>query len=88
MSAADIVYTFEFTGSELEVIDSAHHGYEEMQGRVVDESKNMFVIENEGKKRMIPKKGNRFKLTINGRQNVLDGNRLTHRPEDRIKKLG
>ncbi|MFW5946073.1 MAG: ribonuclease P component 1 family protein [Candidatus Natronoplasma sp.] len=88
MSSEDIVYTFEFTGSELEVIESAHYGFEEMQGRVVDETKNMFVIADKGKKWMIPKKGNQFKLTISGRQNVLDGNKLTHRPEDRIKKLG
>jgi len=88
MSSEDTVYTFEFTGSELEVIESAHYGFKEVQGRVIDETKNMFVIADEGKKRMIPKKGNQFKLTINGRQNVLDGNRLIHRPEDRIKKLG
>ncbi|MBS3781735.1 MAG: ribonuclease P protein subunit [Candidatus Thermoplasmatota archaeon] len=83
----DIVYTFEFIGSDLEVIDSDYRGYEELQGKVIDETKNMFVIEDERKK-MIPKKGNHFRLTINGRNNVLDGNKLTHRSEDRIKKLG
>ncbi|MEF8833137.1 MAG: ribonuclease P protein subunit, partial [Candidatus Thermoplasmatota archaeon] len=80
MSSRDIVYTFEFMGSELEVIESPHQSYKKMQGRVIDETKNMFVIEDEEEKKKIPKKGNRFKLTINGRHNVFDGNKLTHRP--------
>lgn len=88
MSSRNIVYTFEFMGSEIKITESPHHGYKGMQGKVIDETKNMFVIEDEGEKKKIPKKGNRFKLTINGRHNLLDGNKLTHRPEDRIKKLG
>ena len=88
MSTSDVVYTFEFTGSELEVIESSHKDYEDVKGKVIDETKNMFVVEGEGKKKMLPKKGNQLKLTINGRHNELDGNKLTYRPENRIKKLG
>ncbi len=88
MSSGDIVYTFEFIGSDLEVIESTHQSYEDIQGKVIDETKNMFVISDEGEEKMIPKKGNRFKLTINGCNNVLDGNMLKHRSENRIKKLG
>ncbi len=88
MSTSDVVYTFEFTGSELEVIESSHKDYEDVKGKVIDETKNMFVVEGEGKKKMLPKKGNQLKLTIKGRHNELDGNKLTYRPENRIKKLG
>ncbi len=88
MSASDIVYKFEFTGSDLEVVESTHQGYEGLNGKVIDETKNVFLIEDEEKEKKIPKKGNRFELTIDGRHNILDGNNLTHRPEDRIKKLG
>jgi len=85
---SSIVYTFEYIGSDLEVIESTNQNYEDIQGKLIDETKNMFVIADEEGKKMLPKRGNRFKLTINGRRNVLDGNKLTHRPENRIKKLG
>jgi len=88
MSSEDIVYTFEFIGSDLEVIEATEKNYQELQGKIIDETKNMFVISDEGKNKMVPKEGNRFKLTINGRNNILDGNKLKYRPEDRIKKLG
>ncbi len=88
MSSKDIVYTFEFIGSDLEVIEATDQSHEKIQGKIVDETRNVFVISDEGKNKMIPKKGNHFKLTINGRHNILDGNRLKYRPEDRIKKLG
>lgn len=86
--AKDIVYTFEFIGADLEVIDSTDVGSVGLEGRVIDETKNTFVIEDAGTEKMIPKDGTRFKLTISGRENVLDGNKLTYRPENRIKKLG
>ena len=86
--AKEIVYTFEFIGSELEVADSRHQGYLGMEGKVIDETKKTFVISVDGKEKTIPKKGTRFKLTIDGRKKDLDGNRLTFRPENRIKKLG
>jgi len=88
MSSEDIIYTFEFIGSDLEVIEATDQGYEEIRGKIIDETRNMFVISDEGKNKMVPKNGNRFKLTINGHHNVLDGNSLKYRPEDRIKKLG
>ncbi len=84
----DIVYTFEFIGSNIEVMDSTHEGYDEVEGKVHDETKNTFVVNDDETEKTIPKEGTRFKLTIKGRENILDGNRLTYRPENRIKKLG
>ena len=84
----DIVYTFEFIGSDLEVLESNHEGYREVEGQVVDETKKMFTIDTGDDEKRVPKKGNRFKLTIEGRENILKGTKLTTRPENRIKKLG
>ncbi len=80
-------YTYEFIGNEIEVVDCCCEEYEGIEGQVVDETKNMFVI-SDGKERKIPKKCNRFEVDFNGKSKVLDGKKLTYRPEDRIKKLG
>ncbi len=86
--ANDIVYTFEFIGSDLEVLESNHDGFREVKGKVTGETQQTFLVESEGREKTLPKKGNHFKLTMDGRDNILEGNKLICRPEDRIKKLG
>ncbi len=87
MPKKDMVKTFEFIGSEIEVSESEHEGYEGLKGKVIDETKNTLIIGNDRKK-IVPKKGSIFEIEINGRRKNLDGSNITYRPEDRIKKLG
>lgn len=76
----------ELIGNHIEVIDASCKEYVGIKGRIIDETKNMFFIEDE-KIRMIPKNV-KFRIkTSNGSMEV-DGSMLMHRPEDRIKKLG
>ena len=81
------VYTYEYIGSWIRVTASSHRGYEDIQGDVVDETKNTFVI-RDGEEKIVPKKGTMFEVEINGDRDALDGSKLTFRPEDRIKRLG
>ncbi|MFP3871943.1 MAG: ribonuclease P component 1 family protein [Candidatus Natronoplasma sp.] len=81
------VYAYEFIGSHIEIEDSDHEGYIGVAGKVLDETKNTFVIGDE-KERTIPKQGNRFRIKFDDHWKTLDGSLLTYRPEDRIKKLG
>lgn len=56
-----------------------------IEGKIIDETKNMFLIETkEGRKKVI-KKNNSFELFINNRPVSVDGEMLVLRPEDRIK---
>jgi len=55
-------------------------------GRIVDETKNTFLIEIEDKKRTIAKKTATFEFDYGGRKITLDGSKIAYRPEDRIKK--
>ncbi len=80
-------YTKEFIGAHIKVIDSSDPGYNGIQGKVVDETKNTFTVENH-RERMVPKRGCRFELTINDSCDIIDGDDIMYRPEDRIKKLG
>lgn len=56
-----------------------------IDGKIIDETKNMFLIETkEGRKKVI-KKNNSFELFINKKPISVDGEMLVLRPEDRIK---
>ena len=75
----------EFIGLEVEVIGSAHPSYR-ISGLVVDETKNTLTVEVDGKEKMIPKPGNDFQFTFQGKKIAIKGDEIRHRPEDRIKK--
>ncbi len=81
------MHTGEFIGAHIKVVEASHTGYEGIQGKVVDETKNTFVIENHSE-RTVPKRGCLFELTINDMSEMIDGNDIRYRPEDRIKRLG
>lgn len=80
-------YTDELIGKRLEVVDSDQESVRGMTGVIVDETKNTIKIEDD-RERTLPKRGNEFKIIINDHEMILKGDKLTYRPEDRIKKLG
>ena len=74
----------EFIGLDVEVLSAPFSG---IAGKVVDETKNTFTIESAGTERMVPKSGNVFRFACEGRAIDIRGSEITHRPEDRIKKV-
>ncbi|MBS3817186.1 MAG: ribonuclease P protein subunit [Candidatus Thermoplasmatota archaeon] len=81
------LHAFEFIGAQIQVAESDHEGYEDVEGKVVDETKNTLVIGNDEDK-VVPKEGNVFEVKIKDDWETLHGSKLTYRPEERIKKLG
>jgi ribonuclease P protein subunit POP4 len=76
----------ELIGLRLRVVRSRDEGRLNMEGTVVDETREMFVIED-GTLRRIPKRGSSFELTLeDGSTVVLEGDDLAYRPEDRVKR--
>ncbi|MCK4824709.1 ribonuclease P protein subunit [bacterium] len=57
-------------------------------GKIVDETKNTFRIKVNDKEKTIVKKNALFEFEYNGEKILIDGYKLTYRPEDRIKKSG
>jgi ribonuclease P protein subunit POP4 len=78
----------EFIGLEVEVIKSTHLGYVGIKGKIIDETKNTFVILQGKKRKRIPKAVCVFLLLLpNGRKVEVNGKLIAYRPEERIKKI-
>jgi ribonuclease P protein subunit POP4 len=75
----------ELIGLRVRVVRSTDPGVVGLEGRVVDETKNMFVLEVHGTETRVPKGGNRFRFEA-GDGAELEGDEIRFRPEDRIKK--
>lgn len=75
----------ELIGLQVQVLRATDHGQENLSGRVVDETRNMLVVEVGGLEKRIPKQGTLFKFEIQG-GTVVEGDEIRFRPEDRVKK--
>ncbi|MDI6916306.1 MAG: ribonuclease P protein subunit [Thermoplasmatales archaeon] len=75
-------------GLEVEVTEARCKEYIGLKGRIIDETRNTFLLEND-RIRRIPKKDVKFAIiTSEGKRIEVNGSALMHRPEDRIKKIG
>ena len=75
----------ELIGLDAEVLSAPC--FEGIRGKILDETKNTFIIGSAGTEKMVPKKGNEFAITYEGSRFVIIGSEILHRPEDRIKKV-
>jgi len=75
----------ELIGLQVQVVRASDPGQARLSGRVVDETRNLLVIETGGVEKRIPKQGARFRFEIQGGIEV-EGDEIRFRPEDRIKK--
>jgi len=73
----------EFIGKSLVVLESSAKSFLKMKGKIVDETKNTFVVEMQDGTKRVPKKGCVFE--IGG--NLVRGDEIMFRAEDRPKKL-
>ncbi|PIU62595.1 ribonuclease P [archaeon CG_4_8_14_3_um_filter_38_5] len=74
------VMNHEFIGLKTEVKNSG------MKGIIVDETKNTFIIRSNTKDKIIPKKGNEFKLNLAEGDYTIKGDAVMQRPYERLRK--
>lgn len=74
-------YQQEFIGSKVKVIKATNKQQENIEGKIIDETKNTFTIQTSKKTITITK--NKKTFEINGQK--IEGDKITKRPEDRIK---
>ena len=74
----------ELIGLEAEIIESNDPSLKGLKGVVVDETKNMMVIDVGGEEKRIIKKVVKLRFDDYG---IVDGSKIAYRPEDRIKKV-
>ena len=68
----------EFIGKKIKIIDAKNPSNIGIEGVVIDETKNMFILKN--KKKIIKQN-----VTIKINDEIIEGKKLTKRPEERIK---
>lgn len=75
----------ELIGLEVEVVRAPDPSQLHTTGRVVDETRNLLIVDVGGAEKRIPKPGARFRFRIQGGIEV-EGDDICFRPEDRVKK--
>ncbi len=87
MRSPENLVRHELIGLRVKVVESSNKRNVGISGKVIDESRNIIVIEKaKGKEVKLAKEHNVFVFSL-GKQNVrIDGKILVGRPEDRIKK--
>lgn len=78
-----------FIGITAEVINSHSQNLIGAKGKIVDETKNLIVIENEkGEEKKLQKRACTFRFYLeDGSKFDVDGKEIMFRPEDRAKKV-
>jgi ribonuclease P protein subunit POP4 len=81
------VLKHELIGLEARVVNSSDKNLIGTYGAIIDETKDMLVIDQAGQPKIVQKKSSIFELTLPDGEDVdVDGAKLVARPEDRIKK--
>jgi ribonuclease P protein subunit POP4 len=77
----------EFIGLDAKIAKSSNQSFVKMKGKVIDETRNTFIILHEGKQKIIPKEISVFHFTMpDGTVVEINGRLLLGKPEDRVKK--
>jgi ribonuclease P protein subunit POP4 len=77
----------ELIGLEVEILESTCDQYLEIKGKVVDETRNTLLIEQDGRVKTIPKDCCKFRFVEGSQTHIVSGEEIKFRPEDRIKKV-
>ena len=87
MKVTPVVIQGEFIGLNTKVAKNCNPSLVKMTGRVIDETRNTFVVVHNGEQKTIPKDTSVFHFTMrDGTVVEIDGKLLLGRPEDRVKK--
>ncbi len=76
------ILVHEMIGLNVKVVESSDPHRIGIKGKIIDETKNTFVLEN---KKVIPKKECVFEFDV-GEKIIVDGKKILKRPEDRINR--
>jgi ribonuclease P protein subunit POP4 len=78
----------EFIGLNVNIDNCKDPSWIGKTGMVIDETKNTFTLKINGKNKKIGKNISIFKFEYQGNNIILNGSKITYKPEDRIKKTG
>lgn len=78
---------YELIGLEAQVVSSSDPTILGVYGKIIDETRDMLVIEHTSGAKIVPKSGSSFEIKLQDGQKVaIDGDKLVGRPEDRVRR--
>lgn len=87
MKVTPAILQHEFIGLNAKVVKSSNPNYVGIEGKVINETQNTFVITHKSRNKIIVKETSIFHFTLSdGTVVEINGKALVGRPEDRIKK--
>jgi ribonuclease P protein subunit POP4 len=84
MITADNITSHEFIGLHTEIVKSTNPQVIGLNGRIINETKSMFTINTEKGTKSIAKSTNNWKFSIENKDVIIEGSKITKRPFDRI----
>ena len=78
------ITSHEFIGMHTKITNSTNKQVIGLNGRIIDETKSMFTINTKKGTKMIAKSNNSWRFSIDNKNVVVDGSKITKRPFDRI----
>lgn len=77
----------EFIGEAIQITNSDNSSLVGIKGTIIDETKNLFVLDTQKGPKKVLKKQMIFVIVKNGIKFRIDGKTICFRPEERIKKI-
>lgn len=78
----------EIIGLKAKIVASSCRSLVGLEGKIIDESRQMIVIETKEGLKKVPKETSVFFLTLpDGKEVKLEGRKIVGRPEERIRKV-
>lgn len=77
----------ELIGLEARVINSSDPTLLGIYGKIIDETRDVLVIEQVSKAKIVPKSNSIFHITLpSGEEATVEGKELIGRPEERVRR--
>jgi ribonuclease P protein subunit POP4 len=84
MITSDNITSHEFIGLDTEITNSSNPQIIGLNGRIIHETKSMFMINTKDGIKSIAKSKNSWKFSIESKDVIVEGSKIAKRPFDRI----
>lgn len=82
------IYGSNYIGNKATVSRTSNPLNKDIQGKIVDETKNMFTLQTGSREVKIPKRGTQFVIVLKGKEVLVSGDDIQYTVQDRMKNTG
>jgi len=84
MITAENIMSHELIGLRTEIVESSNPQIIGLNGTIIDETKSMIIMDAINGIKMIAKSNSSWKFSLDNKDVILNGSKITKRPFDRI----